>query len=105
MRRAIEENWPDTPRDDLDAVEACVTEFDEWDPQSFSFRYPVDRKGDLSLPGHLEQIDLHHLAEVMERLASLLSGSMDGLDHFLEIKREMEAWYCPPGPDEPYGYY
>jgi hypothetical protein len=104
VRSFIEENWPDAPGDDLDAVEACLVEFDSYDPKSFSFRYPMDKNGDPVLPQELTLIDLRALAEVMERLSGLLNGNMDGLGHFLEVKRELEGWYLPSGYGEDSGY-
>ncbi|RYD03839.1 hypothetical protein N752_17275 [Desulforamulus aquiferis] len=63
-RHILERVWPDGPKDDLEAVEKCICEFSEIDPRSMSFRYPVDTKGNPSLPSHLSHINIRNLGEV-----------------------------------------
>lgn len=43
------------------------------DPRSFSYRYPVDTKGNLVNLAH-QEIDLHRLADVMNDLDGYFSG-------------------------------
>lgn len=73
--------------EEIEAVEACVMEFSNVDEGSFSFRYPVDKKNNLTLKNNprlrdLEYIDVHHLAEKM--------GSIDAffnLSYMLFIRK------------------
>ena len=50
--------------------------FNEWDSNSFAFRYPTDRKGQHK-PFPEESIDLANLLEVMKGFANFLRG-VDG---------------------------
>jgi HEPN domain-containing protein len=63
--------------EDSDGSEASaariVAEFAKVDPQSFSYRYPVDKKGRL-IPLEESQLDLRVLADVMDGLASYFDG-------------------------------
>jgi hypothetical protein len=71
----------------IEAVEACIMEFSNMDERSFSFRYPVDTKGNFTLKNNsylreLEYIDVHHLAEKMASMplfADLLIGIVSSL--------------------------
>ncbi|HSW00554.1 MAG TPA: hypothetical protein VLI39_10305, partial [Sedimentisphaerales bacterium] len=60
----------DTPPE-IDYIDPCIEEFHEHDPESFSFRYPTDKKGNLNLGG-LSHINLRNLYETMDRLTSFL---------------------------------
>lgn len=71
VRRAVKSVWPKAPKDDLKAVEAHLREFEEYDPKSDAFRYPVDTEGNPALPASLERIDLRHLAEIVDGIFNL----------------------------------
>lgn len=58
-------------------VSEVVAEFSKIDPQSFSHRYPVDRRGN-PIPLQHELLDLRTLSEVMQGVANYFTGS-DGL--------------------------
>lgn len=60
-------------------VEKIVLEFARVDPRSFSYRYPVDTKGNLVPLAH-QEIDLHQLADVMHGLEGYFSGCDGYLD-------------------------
>lgn len=60
-------------------VAKIIVEFAKVDPGSFSFRYPVDRKGKLVNLAHKE-VDLHRLADVMRGLEAYFTGSDGYLD-------------------------
>lgn len=55
------------------AVKQIIADFAKIDPQSFSYRYPVDRDGNIIELGQ-EQIDLSTLADVMEGVDGYFSG-------------------------------
>jgi len=61
-------------------VAEIVTEFAKVDPDSFSYRYPVDTKG-RPIPVAHEELDLVVLADVMEALEGYLTGCDGYLDH------------------------
>lgn len=65
--------------DDADAIIAnIIAEFAKIDPQSYSHRYPVDRKGK-PLPVTQPALDLSNLADVMDGV----KGYFNGCDGYL----------------------
>ena len=58
--------------DALDFVGRCVDEFVTFDPNCENFRYPLDRNG--QLPTHHLVIGLNNLADVVEKVSTLLDG-------------------------------
>jgi len=73
----------DTPRE-IDFVDPCIEEFHQHDPESFSFRYPTDKKGNINLRG-LSHINLRNLYETMDRLASFFDCIVGDLAQKLEF--------------------
>lgn len=70
-----------TTRKGADAVVAeIIAEFAKVDPQSFSYRYPVDKKGNL-VNLAFEEVDLQRLADVMQGLDGYFSGCDGYLDN------------------------
>lgn len=61
-------------------VAQTIAEFAKVDPGSFSYRYPVDRKGN-PIPLSHEQLDLAALADVMQALDGYFSGCDGYLDN------------------------
>jgi len=61
-------------------VEAMVAEFAKVDPRSFSYRYPVDKKGE-PIPVEQEELDLAALADAMQALDGYFNGCDGYLDH------------------------
>jgi hypothetical protein len=60
--------------EDVDPVVAeIMAEFSKVDPDSFSHRYPVDRRGK-ALPSGIESLDVRQLKDVMEALSGYFSG-------------------------------
>jgi hypothetical protein len=60
--------------DEVDpVVEAIVLEFAKIDPGSYSYRYPVDRKGD-AVPVAYSDLHLPTLADVMQGVAGYFKG-------------------------------
>jgi hypothetical protein len=51
-----------------------VNEFAKADPGSYSFRYPVNTKGGMSLPKKLQNINLAHLASTVSGMAVFLDS-------------------------------
>lgn len=81
-REAIQTAFPDDPAD-LDTVASIVDELVAIDPESMSFRYSRDRKGQINLPTGLERINIGHVASVMQKVGLLLDGAADGIADML----------------------
>ena len=47
------EDWPDPEFKSFKHFERILCELEKIDPGSYSFRYPIDRRGSASLPNHL----------------------------------------------------
>lgn len=88
-RAIIEQVWPEGPKQDLDAVGEVLHQFDDRDPGSTVFRYPVDTRGRVSLCGN-ERINIRNFAEVANRVFSLLEACAIGVSEYLQQKCEME---------------
>ncbi len=73
LRTLLNELTPHACDQEVPAMEQFLHQLAEIDPQSFSFRYPEDKKGQLSLPD-LHHINVRHLSEVMDSMFMLLSG-------------------------------
>jgi hypothetical protein len=65
--------------DDTSAVAKIVAEFAKVDPDSFSYRYPVDKRGN-AIPTTQDLLDLAALADVM----GALGNYFDGCDGYLD---------------------
>ena len=91
-KKILKKEWPRGDIKDLIIVEKCIKEYAKIDPVSESFRYSEDKKGRKTLDG-ISHINLRNLADVIDRLSSLLDGSSDGLSHHLELKKSIESEY------------
>ncbi len=58
---------------ELPAIEDFIRQLDEVDPQSFAFRYPTDKKGEVSLP-EITHINVRHLGEIMDSVFLMFTG-------------------------------
>lgn len=77
---------------EVDYLDPCMEEFDKHDPQSFAFRYPVDKEGNPNLPG-LNHINIRNLCDTMGRIASLLDGLATDLSVHLDLVHEQSHYY------------
>jgi len=87
-RPILEEVWPNSEREALDAVEDCIKQFVKVDPASMSFRYPATKDGKPTLPD-IKHINLRNLKDVLARTSALLEGASMGISSHLDNKREM----------------
>lgn len=62
------------------AVESIIREFAKIDPNSYSYRYPVDTKG-MPVPVTHDMLDLDVLKDVLEGVSTYFVGSSDYVDH------------------------
>lgn len=82
--------WPKGPDTDLRAVGRCIAEFSGVDPGSYTFRYPVDTKGNPSI-SELRAINLVVLRETMEKLGNFFSGDVNGISDYIELRQEIAS--------------
>jgi hypothetical protein len=60
-----------------------LREFAAVDPTLTAFRYPVDKKGNLSLQG-IEQINIPNVRDVIGKIALILEGAEAQMDHYAD---------------------
>ncbi len=84
-RGLLERVWPKGAKQDLDKVERLIMDFHVADPSSYSFRYPVNTKGEETIPDKVH-INLGNLSEKMAIIADLLDGASCGIYEYLEHK-------------------
>jgi hypothetical protein len=70
-KHLIKEHYKEDAPREIDYIDQCIEEFERHDPESFSFRYPTDKGGNLNLRD-ISHIDLRNLYETMQRIAFLL---------------------------------
>jgi len=63
----------------MDKIELAAFEFHEIDPDSFSYRYPINKKGNLSTKYH-QTVNLRVVYEFMQMLQGQLDSIRFGLD-------------------------
>ncbi|WP_363808533.1 hypothetical protein [Pseudomonas brassicacearum] len=73
LRVLLEKLTPQENDAEILAMEDFIQQIDEADPQSFAFRYPTSKKGEVSLP-ELRHINVRHLSEIMNSVFLLFSG-------------------------------
>lgn len=83
--------WPEAEPEQIDAVEACITEISEHDPQSMALRYPFDNKENPYLE-NLDSIDLQNLTEVMHRIANFLDCLGEATAQQLEYRSGLNCF-------------
>lgn len=80
-----EEPSPDSLKD-VDAAENVIVQFDDIDRKSEVFRYPKDKKGEVTLPSI--QIDMIRLKEALGWLSQFLDGWSVGVYEYKHVPRE-----------------
>lgn len=75
-RRKLEQWQKDCPKDDLDAVESTILEFDTIDPKSQAARYPTERDGS---PSRIlgKDINLDTFAKTLKKTSNFLDSAAD----------------------------
>ena len=91
-RTILERVWPEGDKTDLDKIESGINEFYGVDPTSYSFRYPVRKDGQETIPD-LTYINLVHLSDKMNEIGELLDGASCGISEYLSQKGEMYRDY------------
>jgi len=78
---------------DLDAIDDAIAQFSTVDPGSDSFRYPVDRDGNLSISDDLQIINLRQLRDRIDALATFLDGASMAFSAYMDYKADMQSSY------------
>jgi hypothetical protein len=81
--------WPDTSFKSFKHFERLLKELDRTDPRSYSFRYPINNKGDASLPGHF-CFNVSDFAAQLDQLLNLLSGADTWAYEMFQAQAEAE---------------
>ncbi|MHA1657524.1 MAG: hypothetical protein ACTSUT_00155 [Promethearchaeota archaeon] len=71
----------------LSFIEHIISEFSRIDPDSFSFRYPCDKKGNNLLSG-IKYVNLRHLSDNMSKFGKEIDGISNVISVYLEQKRD-----------------
>jgi hypothetical protein len=79
---------------DVKAIKTIITEFVKVDPDSFSFRYPNDKKGNRNLDG-IEYINLRKLHDQMDILKEKLDKYYLCVSILRDFQIEMREEYGP----------
>jgi len=77
---------------DLGYAEHVIREFSQIDPDSFSFRYPIDKQGGKTLKG-VTHINIRRLALHIDELSKDLDGASTGISVYLDWQQEMRQSY------------
>src|SRR3990172_2817814 len=72
----------------LDRAHGLISELEGLDPTSFTFRYPVDKQGQVVLAE--VSVNMHHVRDVMRELEMIFDGIAGYLGEHVQISRELE---------------
>ena len=73
---------------DIESVDKIMEEFAIQDPDSMSFRYPEDKKGN-ELLSNLNNVNLRQIADVVDALHSYFFGVQSILGELLSVKYDL----------------
>jgi len=91
VRPLLEAHFGASEYDDI--IENRVKEWDDLDPGSYAFRYPVKKSGE-PFRSTNENVDLLQLREIMAGIASYLDGASTGLYEHRQAQSDMYAEYA-----------
>ena len=69
-------------------TEHVINEFTSYDPDSFSFRYPTDKKGNNPLNG-MKHINIRHLSDMIQEASEYLELVSTGISVYNDYKKDM----------------
>jgi hypothetical protein len=78
-------------KDDLDNVERIISQFNNEDPESMAFRYPVLKAPNRKSSLNRRTIDLKNFKEIIDKLIYFLDWQWDMISHYEDMKQEMLA--------------
>ena len=91
INNVLPELDPTYDQSQVDIVHNLISEFDQIDPQSMSFRYPVDKKMNPNL--RIPNLDIDNFKNVMDRLANYFDGQWELVKLLESYNEDMEAEY------------
>lgn len=81
--------FPDTDKKDIDNVSRIIDEIESIDPESITFRYPVDSNNQMTIPIGLRRLNFSNLVYVMTSLETFFDGVSTEISVNLDIKKDM----------------
>ena len=92
IKNVVPELHPTHDQGQVDIIQNLISEFNQIDPQSANFRFPVDRKMNpaLSIPN----LDIDNFKNVMDKLANYFDGQWELIKLLESYNDEMEAEYA-----------
>lgn len=94
VKKILVELWPNEEDDQLKAMDSLIEQFQTVDPNSTSFRYAKDLKGENSLKIGSGVLNLRNLAEVVGAMSTILDGSATAISVYQENKNDMQSDCC-----------
>jgi hypothetical protein len=82
------------PQEHIAGIEDYINQLHYVDAGSFTFRYPLTKKGDISV-GDLKRINLARFSEHMENLCNYLEGYDIYYGELVDFRHEMLSEYSP----------
>ncbi len=79
-KQLIKEVWPDSPDDDVQAVEQVILQFHKLDPTGQAFRYARDTKGTPHLQNAPARVELVNLKATLDSVSTFLDAAYAGID-------------------------
>lgn len=76
-----------TNRDEFNTMKCLIKEFHDVDPNSEAFRYPVDKKGEVTQT--MEFINYLHLQDTFEKVCNLLDGISNETSILCDINKDI----------------
>ena len=82
------------PREQTAGIDDYINQLHSVDAGSITFRYPLTKKGDVSV-GDLKRINLAHFSEHMESLCNYLEGYDYYYGELVDFRQEILSEYSP----------
>jgi hypothetical protein len=70
-------------------IEKLILAFEQIDPKSYAFRYPIDKKGDANLPEHFH-FNVIALGEEAHEMLKMLDGAVSGVYEMFQTMARMQ---------------
>lgn len=83
---------PGDSEEELTNIENLINEFVKVDPFATAFRYPKDKKGNLSLPD-MTHINILNISKVINKIASLLDAASSMIDDYQRLIPHESDYY------------
>ncbi len=104
-RLLLQEIEPNGSKIDLDAIEVIIKEFSSVDPESMTFRYPVNLDGSPTLEPNITHINIRNFADVMGEVISNLEGMSVMISVYQGYQDEQNSYYQQENSEYQDDYY